>query len=776
MARTILDLFKGSPQDTSVKADTETFIEQETTGIRVNSLVELSNPLIYGNESIRIVNRTTSTIEDMKSQTGGEVGDGGLIGQGLSKLTGGKVSSISQARDAFNSKLGIPSNPIPSRLIGDIVGLASSEPITKDNIGEGLQGTGLGNFLKDTGGGNPKTIGRQALGKGIGVLKDKLRGALFGEGPSIGEVIGDKIDTEYSNENTYSSTLKDTSKPGARDYKNEGGGVNLTGNPIPFGNQSIDKIDLRKVSPIYGLDRKDNNNWFGNQPGSADGKSGDKYGYQYLGSDFRKNEVLPIYNPNSTYTTALTDTSIEGGRFYKTEGGDAEEFTAIDLSLVSPVRGIGRGRYGNTEYAYAFNPDNPKKNERLPKNWPDNPFADGKIPLESNYGIGKGGADKNIDNVSPSLDYTLDEDNAFIKVGETVYRDFIPVWFRKRGNEKPIVFRAILSGVTETTSPSWSSNKFVGNPYSFYMFDGVERSVSFNIKLFATRADALNTIWERLKILTSYSYPAISSNLANPPIIEFRLGSIYIGKVGFIESLTYTIPDDSNWETDGDLGYLPKTIDVSITVKFIEQNGSEDRLYDFTISKAAADAINQKREANSVSGEPQTGEGEEQTPPKMTTKGESKLEVRVKKSSTIVPNVSTEGIQLPSSVSNFVKDNPLEAQSGVSDLFDGKTPTEFAKESEQKQGITPQQSFALNQLRLTGGNPEIIQRNSLPEFIKGIIGNSNDNLNSIIVYQKGFSKIRNRSYEIWTEIDSNGNTNKLGSKSDSSNQKLTNRE
>jgi hypothetical protein len=52
---------------TSLKSDTETLVEQETSGIRIKSAVEVNNPLIYGNESIRISNRTTKSVEDMKT-------------------------------------------------------------------------------------------------------------------------------------------------------------------------------------------------------------------------------------------------------------------------------------------------------------------------------------------------------------------------------------------------------------------------------------------------------------------------------------------------------------------------------------------------------------------------------------------------------------------------------------------------------------------------------------------------------------------------------------
>ena len=82
----------------------------------------------------------------------------------------------------------------------------------------GKNGTGLGALLKSTGGGNPTTIGKQALGKGIGLAKDKLRGALFGGGQSIGEAVGEKRETEYTNSNPYTKVLKEE-----RDYKSEGG-------------------------------------------------------------------------------------------------------------------------------------------------------------------------------------------------------------------------------------------------------------------------------------------------------------------------------------------------------------------------------------------------------------------------------------------------------------------------------------------------------------------------------------------------------------------------
>jgi len=678
MGKTILELFKGSPQDTSVKADTETLVEQETSGIRTSSAVEINNPLIYGNEAGRITLRSTPLLEDMKGGISGE-NDGGLIG--------GKISA---ARDFINSTIGIPETQTPSRLIDNTniqisnienisaankafpgVGsslpskapksfeeIPSNIPITKDIISK--NGTGLGALLKSTGGGNPKTIGKQALGKGIGLAKDKLRGALFGE-QTVGSNDIEPQVAITNNQRTYTDINKSK-----RAKSEEGVQKDLEGT----------KLDLSKVSPIYGLSR----------------------------------------------------------------GGDFS------------------GRFGTTENAYTFNQDNPRKNERLPNYNPNKPFGK-KIPLEDVYGIGKGGSQKNLDRVLPSNEYTLDEDKAFIKVGEDVYTDFVPVWFRKKGTEKPIAFRAILSGITENTSPSWSSNKFIGNPYSFYMYDGVERSVSFNIKIFATSPSVLSSMWERLKLLTAYTYPTIANGLTTPPIIDFRLGSIYVEKTGFIETLTYTIPDESNWETNGELGYLPKTIDVSITVKFIEQQGSEDRLYDFTISQAAVDAINEKRETTGVSGDPQTGN--ETNPPKMTKKGESKVEV-VKKGIKSLNPFAPSTTSLPSGLTP-TEINPVESQSGVTDKLKGKTPIENTKQLEQKSNVSNQQASQLEHLALTGPEPQTIPRSGLPKFANERVIGTNG---AIFVKQSGYSPYTRTTIDTYYEIDINGSVTLLGEKDD----------
>jgi len=507
------------------KQQVKNFVQQETTGIRIKSLVDVNNPLIYGNQAVRIAQRTTPDKDAMLESV-------------LGKETGGGLNSIiGKARDAVNSVLGIPETPLPSRVIaldgkqkaikGSDVAPINMEkhttniPITKE--GYGKNGSALGALLKSSGG-NPSTIGKQALGGGIGMAKDKLRGALFGQPRTIGDAIGDNngANLEYHNENTYTQVMTDTSKPNSRDIFNEGGEQGDT--PIPFANKSLEKLDLSLVSPVYGLDRK-----------KSDGKFG-----------------------KGIYALQIK----QGKDVVKTPSGYSPQKKYSDLDR-------NKGSF----------------------DW-----------IESTSWIGGS---------------SLADDNGKYKVGskektksDLEKYDLVPFWIAGLDSNKALFFKCVVSGLSETTSPQWQGSKFVGNPYNYYTYDGVERAVTFNFNIYCTSAAELSSNWEKITSLTRKTYPNIKDNISNPPFITFRIGDMYNGKIGFIESLTYTFPDNGTWETTLEGQKLPKFIDVALTIKLVETPGSEHSLYSYLKSEEAIEAIKEEtsQSEESVSGAPQTGE------------------------------------------------------------------------------------------------------------------------------------------------------------------------
>lgn len=214
------------------------------------------------------------------------------------------------------------------------------------------------------------------------------------------------------------------------------------------------------------------------------------------------------------------------------------------------------------------------------------------------------------------------------KIGDKLLDDydFVTLKFTSLGTVsgklRSANFRATISGLSETFSPSWDSAKFIGNPFSFYTYSGIERSVSFNFKVYSLNALEHKKAWEKLNFLSGLVYPAdyYDNSAIKAPFILFTLGDMYQKKGGFIESLSYTIDDSTPWQVmDTEQSFiqppeikpiygdrngialnpekreidmtnykLPTIVDVAVTIKFIEnrsETGTEDgnrKLYTFT--------------------------------------------------------------------------------------------------------------------------------------------------------------------------------------------------
>lgn len=623
MARTIMELFsdqssyKYGTNYSSVKADTETLIEQETTGIRIKSAVDVNNPLIYGNESTRIAIRSTPSVEKMKGATGGEGGDGGLIGAGLGAITGGRINSLSEGRDYVNSKLGIPGSPIPTYVDGTGELQKGKEPdtmITLGKIKKDAAGTELGKFLKQTGGGNFRTIGRNIIGQGISLVKDKVRDTLFGSPISLGSNVASNQSYEYSSFEPYSTTIRN-----AKNNEPEEDKLQLVQS------QAKEKIDelKNKTKDLLKKNKKIDEE-------VEDKSTSDEEIYSV------KNEQLKVKDSRETNLSIPTDESNDevkkdtDNKLTESTPLDEEKKERVDYSKENKYSDVVKEEQTDDTSDGIFKridlsslPGKVDKQPTLSSNIKElnstfsseNPYSKDMPTLESLYGMAT----------------TFDTLNADGKEGENFTRkeleenDLVPVWIAPKGG-KSVHFRSVISGLTETVTPSWSTQKFLGNPYASYNYEGVERSLSFNLKMFCYSASELANMWTKIQFITTNCYPSFEvvreSKVVKPPIVEFRIGNMYKSKVSFIESLSYTIPDDSNWEVADGL-QLPKIVEVAITMKFIENAGIEDTLYAYEITDESLKIINEKRGVSSDSSaefseEPQTST---ETPPPLDNTG-----------------------------------------------------------------------------------------------------------------------------------------------------------
>jgi hypothetical protein len=166
--------------------------------------------------------------------------------------------------------------------------------------------------------------------------------------------------------------------------------------------------------------------------------------------------------------------------------------------------------------------------------------------------------------------------------------DFVTLKFWSVSKLAAINFRATINGLSETLTPSWDANRFIGNPFSFYTYNSIERGLQFNFKVYSLSYDEHKAAWQRLNFLTSLVYPQNYSTVSvSPPFIKFTLGDMFVNKEAFIESLTYTIDDTTPWDIGIDEETknwkLPKIISVDVTLKLVENKFSTfgKRLYGY---------------------------------------------------------------------------------------------------------------------------------------------------------------------------------------------------
>ena len=60
-----------------------------------------------------------------------------------------------------------------------------------------------------------------------------------------------------------------------------------------------------------------------------------------------------------------------------------------------------------------------------------------------------------------------------------VNNDFIKFRFRDVVNNKWIIFRAILEAITDTVTPNFGEEKYIGRPEKVYTYSGTDREISF---------------------------------------------------------------------------------------------------------------------------------------------------------------------------------------------------------------------------------------------------------------------------------------------------------
>ena len=157
-------------------------------------------------------------------------------------------------------------------------------------------------------------------------------------------------------------------------------------------------------------------------------------------------------------------------------------------------------------------------------------------------------------------------------------KDIIPFRFKDFSGGAQgewVTFSAILSGITDTITPEWNADRFVGRPDNVYTYQGATRSISFTFDIFPMTRQEMKPLWTKLNRLVGMCYPnwtpAYGGQAMTAPIVQLTIGNMYKEQPGFLSNVAISVPDSSTWEIEKDLK-LPHYVQVACDFTYI---GSE---------------------------------------------------------------------------------------------------------------------------------------------------------------------------------------------------------
>jgi len=115
-------------------------------------------------------------------------------------------------------------------------------------------------------------------------------------------------------------------------------------------------------------------------------------------------------------------------------------------------------------------------------------------------------------------------------------------------NSNFMIFRAYLTQFSDSVDSQWTDIKYVGRGNPFYIYNGFTRKIQIGFKVAALSAAEMQPMYSKLNYLMSNLMPDYKDNLMRGPLVRMTVGNYLDAQLGKLDSVSYTIPNDSPWE------------------------------------------------------------------------------------------------------------------------------------------------------------------------------------------------------------------------------------
>ena len=178
--------------------------------------------------------------------------------------------------------------------------------------------------------------------------------------------------------------------------------------------------------------------------------------------------------------------------------------------------------------------------------------------------------EKLADNLSNKLNITQD----FIKfffTGPDLYNGNKDI----EKEDDIIVFRAAITGLSDSYTANWSPINMIGRADPNYHYTGYSRDVSLSFDIYASDRDEVKPIYRKLNALAGYTAPTYNpkSIAMEGPWMRLTVGDLYKQQPVVLTSLSYTFAMDAPWEIniekDDDMMQVPLKIGVQCSFNMV---------------------------------------------------------------------------------------------------------------------------------------------------------------------------------------------------------------
>jgi hypothetical protein len=186
-----------------------------------------------------------------------------------------------------------------------------------------------------------------------------------------------------------------------------------------------------------------------------------------------------------------------------------------------------------------------------------------------------------------------------------------------------IIFSAYISDFKINTDSTWNDISYIGRSENLYVYSKFKRTASFNFQIPCFNPIELREKHRALGALESSLAGKYDNNKLGGIITYLYLGNYIKGEPGIINSISYSIPNDSSWDIDEKLAhYINVSVNFTLIHKQLPTFEKEGGFFNKSIKKGTNGGfINSQKAYNT------TGDNATYSPFTPTEQGETKIKL-----------------------------------------------------------------------------------------------------------------------------------------------------